>query len=122
MEAPALRPDLGAPKSSPIAGDIASRPPTSEKTTMAFALLQALMREWGKPAQIEGQAPWGWSHWLALALVGSTVLGLGRLATGLWAIRRLRSNSHPVADRTLIDTVEILRAEMSCSAPVEIRT
>ncbi len=55
-------------------------------------------------------------------MLGSMALGLVRLASGLWAIRRLRSRSEPLADPDLIDTVALLRAEMNCSHPVEVRT
>ena len=55
-------------------------------------------------------------------MLGSMALGMVRLASGLWAIRRLRSRSEPLADPALIDTVALLRAEMSCFHPVELRS
>ena len=56
-------------------------------------------------------------NWLALAMLGSMVLGMVRLGSGLWAIRRLRERSEPLADPALIETVALLRAEMSCASP-----
>ncbi len=101
---------------------IASQPPSSEQTTMAFPLIQALAREWGKPVTAEQSGSWSWRNWLALAMLGSMVLRMVRLGSGLWAIRRLRSRSEPLVDPVLIDTVTLLRAEMSCSRPVELRS
>ena len=51
-----------------------------EKPTMAFALLQSLAREWGKPAAVESRVSWSWRSWLAMAMLGSVALGMIRLA------------------------------------------
>ena len=48
-------------------------------------------------------------------------LGLLRLATGLWVMRRLRLRSEPLLDPAWRDTLDILRAEMRCMKPVELR-
>ncbi len=122
IEVQATPTDRAATNSSTATERIASQPPSSEKTTMAFPLIQALAREWGKPATVESGASWSWRNWLALAMLGSMVLGMVRLGSGLWAIRRLRQRSAPLADPALIDTVALLRAEMGCSHPVELRT
>jgi hypothetical protein len=119
---PATGPDPLAPKTIPIAGSIASGLPAADKPTMAFALLQTLAREWGKPATVKSRVSWSWSNWLALAMLGSVAFGLVRVASGLWAIRRLRERSEPLADHDLIDTVAVLRAKMNCSHRVEVRT
>jgi hypothetical protein len=94
----------------------------AEKPIMALALLQALAREWSKPAPARSEGRWSWIDWLTFALVGSVVLGLLRLAAGLWAMLRLRSRSKPVADRSLIDEVDVLRAEMGCLKSVVVHS
>jgi hypothetical protein len=97
-------------------------PPSDEKTTMAYALLETLVREWDRPVPVPNPSRWTWRSWVAIVFVTGVAMGLVRLLTGLWAMRRLRSRSQPVADPILLDTMEILRAEMSCVRPVEIRT
>ncbi len=99
-----------------------SQPLSRGKPSMVFALIQTLAREWGNPPAIQSRVTWSWTNWLALAMVGSMALGLIRLASGLWAIRRLRSRSQPLADPALIDTVALLRAEMGCLHAVEVRS
>ncbi len=121
-ELSAARPDALASKPSQVGKSITSQSSPSEKPTMAFALLQALAQEWGRLATVEHRTSWSWRNWLALAMLGSMVFGLVRLGSGLWAVRRLRSGSEPVADPALIDTVVLLRAEMGCSRPVEVRS
>ena len=51
----------------------------------------------------------------------AAALGLARLALGMWSIHQLRAGSLPVDDRDMIDMVEVLRAELSCSSRVEVR-
>ncbi|MGP0067454.1 MAG: M56 family metallopeptidase, partial [Isosphaeraceae bacterium] len=62
-----------------------------------------------------------WPEWLAMAFFMSLGLGLARLGVGLWGIARLRARSLPIVDRELEDTIEIVRAELSCTRRVEAR-
>jgi hypothetical protein len=105
--------------SRPVAQGEESR---AEKPTMALALLQALARQWGQPAPSPSDGRWSWREWLTFALLGTMVLGLVRLGAGFWAMLRLRSRSKPVADLSLFDTLEILRAEMGCLKSVAVHS
>ena len=122
IPAPVARPAALATRASLVAEEDGMQALAPEKPSMAFGFLQALAREWGQPAALDSRASWSWTSWLVLVMLGSMALGLVRLASGLWAIRRLRSRSEPLADPDLIDTVALLRAEMNCSHPVEVRT
>ena len=94
-----------------------------EDRRLSFALLQTLWRgSWGnlppRARHLGGAGGTGWPG----VMLGSMVLGMVRLASGLWAIRRLRSRSD-AARRSCLDRhlSAVLRAEMSCSHPVEVR-
>ena len=69
----------------------------------------------------EGRHRWGWRNGLILAILASMALGLARLGSGLWAISRLKGSSQPIEDQVLLDSLDILRAEMSCARSVELR-
>ena len=101
---------------SPAHGETQGRPPEA-----AFDLLGILER--GRRAADQPVSPreWGWWSWAAFAVVATTAMGLLRLATGLWAMRRLRLRSAPVLDPAWRDTLDILRAEMGCVKPIELR-
>jgi hypothetical protein len=94
----------------------------SEQQTVAYAILQSLAQEWSRPAPLESKPQKDWRPWILVLLLGSVVLGLTRLATGLWAMRRLESRSRILEDPGLLETLAILRAEMSCVQPVAVRT
>jgi beta-lactamase regulating signal transducer with metallopeptidase domain len=105
--------DLAEPQMlSPVPGD---------ETLPISAWVSGFVTELRQPAGDFEQSRRPWPAWIVLGFVGSVGLGLARLALGLWSIRRLRANSMTVEDRDLIDAVEVLRAELSCPRPVEIR-
>jgi hypothetical protein len=95
----------------------AERPPDS----LTSSLLQALSRLGDTPGPLQNQSGWGWRGWIAVAVLASIGIGLVRLATGLWAMRRLAVRSLPLDDVPLIDSLAVLRAEMGCVKPVEVR-
>lgn len=67
------------------------------------------------------QRRWDWRDWVMVGFLASFSVGLTRLSLGFWAIHRLRVRSVPVVDRDLDETVEVLRAELSCMRKVEFR-
>lgn len=58
---------------------------------------------------------------MAVALLAAMGLGLLWLVTGVAAVRRQGMRSRPVDDRPLLELVDVLRAELSCRRPIEIR-
>ena len=101
---------------SPARDELQGRPPEA-----AFDLLGILERGGRVADQPVSPREWRWLSWAALAVMGTMAMGLLRLATGLWAMRRLKSRSRPLLDTAWCDTLDILRAEMGCVKPVELR-
>jgi prepilin-type processing-associated H-X9-DG protein len=107
----------GVSSQTPPAPNVAA-----DRPSMIEALVDTLSQMWGRGAQLESQPWWNnWSSWLAGAIVGSMLIGLARLGTGICAIQRMRSQSQPLDDAPLRDLVELLRAEMGCTRPVQLR-
>ena len=80
-----------------------------------------LGRELRQPA-VAAEAPrWRWPAWVALAFLGGVTIALLRLGLGLRAVHALRGRARPVGDLALLDAVDLLRAEMSCTRQVEVR-
>ena len=57
----------------------------------------------------------------SVAFLVGLAIGLLRLLLGLWAVHALRGRALPVDDPALLEAVDLLRAEMSCTRPVEVR-
>ncbi|MBL8813385.1 MAG: DUF1559 domain-containing protein [Planctomycetaceae bacterium] len=60
-------------------------------------------------------------HWFLWLLGGGIVLGLLRLAGGLWGVHCLIQSSRPQRDMALSEIVDLLAAEMRCTAKIEVR-
>jgi prepilin-type processing-associated H-X9-DG protein len=84
-------------------------------------LLGELARELQQPAAAVDRQGWRWPGLLAVGFLLSLCLGLGRLSLGIWTIQGLRARSQPIADGGLDEAIEIIRAELSCTARVEPR-
>ena len=56
-----------------------------------------------------------------MAFFTSMLAGFARLGVGLLAVGRLRSRSRPLADVALLEEIEVLRAELSCTTAVDVR-
>jgi beta-lactamase regulating signal transducer with metallopeptidase domain len=72
----------------------------------------------------QGSAPESARHWpavLAAVLLAAMACGLGWLTLGMTAVRRQRLRSQPVADGPLLEMVDVLRAELACRRPIEVR-
>jgi prepilin-type processing-associated H-X9-DG protein len=116
----------GAPEEHPGAPTVAALnrdgPETEKQPFAADGLLGFLVRAWDGPVIRPRPPGRTWGAWGTLFLLACLAIGTARLATGLWAMWRIRSRSRPVADQGLLEMLEILRAEMSCVRPVELRT
>ncbi len=64
---------------------------------------------------------WTAAHWLYLFIGGAILFGLIRVIGGLWAVRHFVRTSRPLNSPELLEQVDLLRAEMGCRSPVEIR-
>ncbi len=127
---------------------VIDRAPTPELEVPGKAPAHATVRKWGPDQPSERVEPskslphrsasqlsqnaaaptsrqepqqWRWPEWLAVGFFTSVLAGLARLGLGLLAVRRLRARSCPLADVNLLEEIELLRAELSCTTSVEIR-
>ncbi len=61
------------------------------------------------------------AQWLYLFIGGAILFGLIRVIGGLWAVRHFVRTSRPLMSPELLEQVDLLRAEMNCPQPVEVR-
>lgn len=77
------------------------------------------------PAPVEADSsvrrPVGWPVLIALLFLAASLTGLARFLLGFLAVRRSVRRARLVDDRSLADFVDVIRAELSCVSPVEIR-
>ncbi len=66
-------------------------------------------------------ARWTGANWLYLFIGAAILFGLIRVIGGLWAVRLFVRTSRPLKSPELLEQVDLLRAEMGCTPPVEIR-
>jgi hypothetical protein len=104
--------------SSPDHDAVLSGRPTSESVN---AILRRLARLAESSPQAGTRMGWTWRNWLAVAVLSSIGLGFLRLASGLLAMRALRRRSVLIEDQPLLEELAVLRAEMRCVRPVEVR-
>jgi beta-lactamase regulating signal transducer with metallopeptidase domain len=64
---------------------------------------------------------WRWPAMVAVALLATAACGLGWLLLGVAAVRRQRRRSRPVRDPAILELIDVLRAELGCVRPVELR-
>ncbi len=106
---------------APAAPDRAPDVPSIPAATDAPNLLALVIDELRRPSAAPTNRSWSWREWLALGILAGASVGLGRLGIGLLGIARLRARSRPVDDRELDDLLQLLRAELCCTRPVELR-
>lgn len=107
---------------SVAAGERSPASPTPRTETFeSSAWLSGFLSELRDPPLVFERPRWGWPEWVVVGFAASVALGLARLGLGILSIQRLRARSTPLNDGDLIDAVELLRAELSCSSSVEIR-
>ena len=93
--------------------------PESESAAALF--LHALADELAKPGAEPEAAGWRWSGFVAVAFLVAVAVGGVWLAVGLWAVRSYRRRGRPIRDAELLEMVDVLRAELSCRRPIELR-
>ncbi len=84
-------------------------------------LVGAFEAELGRGATPVPTRRLGWPAWLAVGFLLSVLAGVARLSLGIMAFRRLRAGSLPIADLALLEEIEIMRAELSCTRSIEAR-
>ena len=96
----------------------------SEKTGGLALSARWLRNAWKRLGQSEvssSESRWRWPEIVALAFLTGSGLYLLRLLVGLWGVRVCRRRSRPIDDVALVQLLESLRREMSCSTPVGLR-
>jgi beta-lactamase regulating signal transducer with metallopeptidase domain len=105
-------PAARAAKAVPASAD--SRP------SSARLLWQTLLAELSG-AQPAADATWRWPAVVGLALIAIMAGGLGWLLLGMLAVRRQRLRSRAILDADLLETVDVLCAELACVRPIAVR-
>lgn len=67
------------------------------------------------------RSSFSWRRSFVWLFIAAAVLGLIRLALGTWSVRRTIRRAKPIYDPTLFGLIDVLRAELSCTIPVELR-
>jgi beta-lactamase regulating signal transducer with metallopeptidase domain len=62
-----------------------------------------------------------WPGWIAGLFLAGVGVGLGRLFLGLWALRRMLRRTRPITERSFLDLVDQLRADLGGTRPVGLR-
>jgi beta-lactamase regulating signal transducer with metallopeptidase domain len=62
-----------------------------------------------------------WPAVMAVVLLTAMACGIGWLLLGMAAVRRQRVSSQPILDAELLEMIDVLRAELNCLRPVEVR-
>ena len=92
-------------------------------------LLESLATGLAGPVERQGPAAprpattraWKWPEVLAIGLLTLAALGFLRLGAGLVGVARLKNKSRPLVDARLQETVDLLRAQLTCKSEVELR-
>ena len=87
----------------------------------AATLWQALVDELAKPQTTAPPGAWHWPALIAMLLLATMAGGLGWLVLGVLAVRWQRMGSRPVLDGELLELVDVLRTELGCRRPIEVR-
>ncbi|MGD0382785.1 MAG: M56 family metallopeptidase, partial [Thermoguttaceae bacterium] len=97
-------------------------PGVRETQPSAAALLwQAIVEDLSRPQSADPENARRWPAVVAMLLMAAMLCGLGWLVLGVVAVRRQRSRGRPVLEGKLLELVDVLRAELGCIRPVEIR-
>ncbi len=84
-------------------------------------LWQALVDELSRPQASAPDAGWQWPAVAAVLLLAGATTGVTWLLGGLLAVRSYRRRSRAVEDAALWELADVVRAELGCRRPIEIR-
>jgi beta-lactamase regulating signal transducer with metallopeptidase domain len=108
---------------------------TADMTLETFGWREAALAAWNGLMD-QKAAPWptvsnaadspqpaGWTALQITGLVFALGFGVGlvRLLGGLWSVQHFVQTSRPLKTPSLIEELDVLRAELGCCSPVEIR-
>ncbi len=102
------------------ADDVETASANNQPSAVAI-LSQALLDELANPSAAEAEDTWHWPAIVAIVLFVAAACGLGWLLLGIAAVRRQWLRSQPVLNREVLELVDVLRAELGCVRPVEVR-
>lgn len=116
-----------APGVTPVPTPGTTRPAPGETVNPLSAGWAAFVKALGEPKPLPGDEtkeaprPVRWPLMVAALFAAAAAMGLLRLGLGAWAVRRSIRRAKPVYDPALFGLVDVLRAELSCPATVELR-
>lgn len=105
----------------PIAEASGEEPPPVKKQPSAVARLwESIVRQLVAPDAASATA-WRWPATVAVVLLAAMLCGLGWFVLGVLAVRGERLRSRTVENQELLELVDVLRAELACRRPIEVR-
>lgn len=94
----------------------------SESTAMLFlGNLWDEMKHAPAPPVVETTSAWTWQAIVAWLFLGVFALGMIRLISGILAVRRYRTHSHPIDSVELGSLLEELQLQLECRRLIELR-
>lgn len=123
--AAAARGDQAAPVAdAPTAGRAVAGPAAAPAAETFAELARTFARELRSqrlPPAPAARAAWRWPAWVGAGLLAASALAAARLALAVRAVAALRRRSRRLADASLCEEVDVLRAEIGCVRGVEVR-
>jgi len=122
--------------SQPVETNAATVTPVKKPNLVAFGWRKTAMAAWEGLMEGERVTPsthvmraenqpatphWTWLQVFGVIFAVGVVVGLVRLIGGLWAVRLFVRNSRPLKAPELLEQIDLLRAELACTPPVDIR-
>jgi beta-lactamase regulating signal transducer with metallopeptidase domain len=101
---------------SPDAGSYSSASPSS-----LLILWQIVNEEIFNLRAASIKSDWRWPATVAAILFTAMVLGFGWMILGLSAVRRQQFRGQAIEDAELLEILDVLRAELRCLTPIELR-
>jgi beta-lactamase regulating signal transducer with metallopeptidase domain len=98
-------------------GTVSSGTGTSSAVSFWQAIREALLR----PQAAGPESAWRWPATIAALLFAALLCGLVRLVLSVAAVDRVWFRSRPVLDGEISELVDVLRAELGCRRPIEVR-
>lgn len=113
--------EAGAALPAAIANESSKTQLDSTNAAAWNAFRDAFQRELVSPSVEQTNTSLRWTGWIAVIAICAAVFGFVRLMLGWFSVRRSLIRSSTIDDAELLATLDILQAEMSCTANVELR-